>query len=68
MTLEEGTTLGITPRECAIRAKVSDPFPWVPPLLRGRGQCQSCTDIEVFRQSLYYDEYVIKHAADLQNS
>eukprot|EP00959_Pyramimonas_sp_CCMP1952_P291893 6104994-Pyramimonas_sp.AAC.1 len=68
MTLEEETTLGITPGERAIRAKVSDPFPGAPPILRGCGQYESRKDIEEYKQSLYYDDYVIKRAPDLKNS
>eukprot|EP00959_Pyramimonas_sp_CCMP1952_P337657 7071009-Pyramimonas_sp.AAC.1 len=68
MTLEEETTLGITPRECAIRAEVSDPCPLVPPIQCGRGQCESCKDIAEYKQSLYYDDYVIRHTPDLQRS
>ncbi|CAK0907866.1 unnamed protein product, partial [Prorocentrum cordatum] len=68
MRLEDETTLGITPREDAIRAKVSDPFPWVFPILRGRGQYESRKTIEDYKQSLYCEDYVIKRAPDLQNS
>eukprot|EP00959_Pyramimonas_sp_CCMP1952_P446110 9340105-Pyramimonas_sp.AAC.1 len=60
-TLKDEATFGTAPRECAIRAKMPGPFPWVPPLLRGHGQCQSCVDSVEYRKSLHCDDYVIKH-------
>eukprot|EP00959_Pyramimonas_sp_CCMP1952_P368794 7724841-Pyramimonas_sp.AAC.1 len=45
-----------------------DPFPWVPPTLRGHGQYKPCLDSVEYRRSLYYNNYVIQHAPDLHNS